>query len=173
MVLKDFPEQAGWHRPLRSVFCAVAVVLAVTVIASGPLTHTAAAAERALSDEQKRKIDGWIAQDGRETPMNKMVTDILGLTKNDETISPRAYVVKGTEDASEIHQIEILPRNQGYLVGHAHQDKLEIYWTDNDLVLISTAAGTRGGHGEQMSFADAQRELGKELGFWAKFADTH
>ncbi len=173
MVLKDFPGQTGRHSRLRLVFCVAAAVLAVTVIASGPLTHTVIAAERALSDEQKRKIDGWIAQDGRETPMNKMVTDILGLTKNDETISARAYAVKGVEDTFEIHQIQILPGNQGYLVGHVHQDKLEIYWTDKDLMLISTAAGTRGGKGEQMSFADAQRELGKELAFWAKFADAH
>ena len=43
------------------------------------------------------KIKGWIAQHGTDDSVNKMVTDILGLTQGNETISSRALAVEAPE----------------------------------------------------------------------------
>lgn len=131
------------------------------------------AADRPLSDAQVEKINGWIAQGGSDTPVNKVATDILGLTGGDDSISCRALAVKDPQSANDIHLIGKLPDDKGYLEEHFHQDKAEIYWADKDLVLKSASNGLRGGRPGEMSFADAQAAFASELAWWSKFADTH
>jgi hypothetical protein len=131
------------------------------------------AAERSLSDFQRDKIKGWIAQYGTDDNINKMVTDILGLTRENETISSRALAAKGSGSDNEIHQIDILPDGKGYLAVHLHQDHAEIYWADRNFALIFAVDGVRGGRPDAMSFPEAKAGLSNEMEWWAMFADTH
>jgi hypothetical protein len=139
----------------------------------GHFLPVAAAAGRSLSDVQRDKIKGWIAQYGSDDSINKMVTDILGLTRDNETISSRALAVKGSGKDNEIHQIDILPDGKGYLAVHIHQEHAEIYWADRDFALIFAVDGVRGGRPDAMSFPEAQAGLSNELEWWATFADAH
>jgi hypothetical protein len=139
----------------------------------GHFLGVAAAAEQSLSDVRRDKIKGWIAQYGTDDSVNKMVTDILGLTRDKETISSRALAAKGSGTDNEIHQIDILPDGKGYLAVHLHQDRAEIYWADRNFALIFAVDGVRGGRPDAMSFPEAQAGLADELDWWAKFADTH
>jgi len=140
---------------------------------SGPVLRAAAAAERSLSAVERDKIKGWIAQYGTDDSVNKMVTDILGLTRDNETISSRALAVKASGNGNEIHQIDILPNGKGYLAAHFHQDHAEIYWADSTFGLVFAVDGVRGGRPDAMSFPEAQAGLSNELEWWAGFADTH
>jgi hypothetical protein len=159
----------------RAIWFAIFPALFFILVAAGPgrFVQATLAAERPLSDAQIDKIKGWIAQYGTSDSVNKIVTDILGLTQNDETISSRALAVWGSEGDGEIHQFDILPNGKGYLEAHFHQDKAEIYWADKDLGLVFAVDGVRGGRPAEMSFPDAQAGLSNELAWWAKFADTH
>jgi len=139
----------------------------------GYFLSVATAAERSLSDGQRDKIKGWIAQYGTDDSVNKMVTDILGLTRDNETISSRALAAKGSGSDNEIHQIDILPDGKGYLAVHLHEDHVEIYWADRNFALIFAVDGVRGGRPDAMSFLEAQVGLANELEWWARFADTH
>ena len=51
-----------------------------------------------LSGAQLQKIDGWIADKGREIAITPIITDILGLTKGDQTMSCRAFAAEGDGD---------------------------------------------------------------------------
>ena len=149
------------------------LALSAAVPASVALVPTAVAAERLLSDAQLKKIDGWIADQGRDIAVSAVITEILGLTKNDETISARGYAAFDTANGNEIHQIFILPEGKGYLADHFHQDKVEVYWTDKDLVLLTALSGVRGARPEIMFFQDAQAGFNNELTWWAKYADKN
>jgi hypothetical protein len=151
--------------------------IAVLVLIAGALVPGAvvrtSAAERALSDAQLKKIDGWIADQGKDIAVSAIITEILGLTKNDQTISARGYAALDTANGNEIHQIFILPEGKGYLADHFHQDKVEVYWADKDLVLLMALSDVRGARPEVMFFQDAQAGFNNELAWWAKYADKN
>ena len=158
----------------RIGIAAIAVlVLSAAALAPGASMRTSGAAERALSDAQLKKIDGWIADQGKDIAVSAVITEILGLTKNGQTISTRGYAALDAASGNEIHQIFILPEGKGYLTDHFHQDKVEVYWADKDLVLLTALSGVRGARPEVMYFQDAQAAFNNELTWWAKFADKN
>ena len=130
-------------------------------------------ASRADSDavrRQLKKIDGWIADQGREIAITPIITDILGLTKGDQTISCRAFAAEGEGD--EVHQIYVLPEGKGYLEAIL-QDKLDVYWADKDFALKAALEGVRGQMPAPTTFADAQYGFSFEVAWWAKYTDAH
>jgi len=149
---------------------AVAAVLALGVAALAP---AALAAQRPISEAQLKKINGWIADQGKDIAVSALITEILGLTKNDQTISARGYAALDPANGNDIHQIFILPESKGYLADHFHQDKVEVYWADKDLVLLTALSGVRGAKPEVMFFQDAQAGFDNELTWWAKYADKN
>ena len=149
------------------------LALGAATLMPGALVPTSVAAERPLSDAQLKKINGWIADQGRDIAISALITEILGLTKNDQTISARGYAALDTANGNEIHQIFILPEGKGYLADHFHQDKVEVYWADKDLVLLMALSGVRGARPEVMFFQDAQAGFNNELAWWAKYADKN
>jgi len=154
---------------------AAIAVLALSALASAPaaLVRASVAAGRPLSDAQLKKISGWIADQGRDIAVSAVITEILGLTKNEETISARGYAALDPANGNEIHQIFILPEGKGYLADHFHQDKVEVYWADKDLVLLTALSGIRGARPEIMFFQEAQAGFDGELTWWAKYADKN
>ena len=126
---------------------------------------------QSLSAAQSQKINEWIAAQGRDIAITPIITDILGLTKGDHTISCRAFAAAG--EGSEIHQIYLLPEGQGYLDAHFYKDKLDVYWADNNFALIAALSGIRGETPAAASFAEAQYGFAFELAWWGKYADTH
>jgi hypothetical protein len=169
--LQEDISMTAWTR-IGIVGIAV-LILSAAALAPGAPVRTSAAAERALSDAQLKKIDGWIADQGKDIAVSAIITEILGLTKNDQTISARGYAALDTANGNEIHQIFILPEGKGYLADHFHQDKVEVYWADKDLVLLTALSGVRGARPEVMFFQDAQAGFNNELTWWAKFADKN
>jgi hypothetical protein len=155
--------------------CAALAVLLVVSPAAVPdgFVHAAAAAERALSEAQLKKINGWIAEKGRDVEVSEIITDILGVTQDNERISCRAFATRDKENADEIHVMFILPAGKGYLEEHFHQDRIEVYWADKNLVLISALTGIRGGQPAIMSFAEAKAGYDHDLKWWAKYAETN
>jgi hypothetical protein len=129
------------------------------------------AAIQSLTAAQLDKINGWIANQGRDIPITPLITDILGLTKGDHTITCRAFAAEG--DGNEIHQIYLLPDGKGYLDAHFYQDKLDVYWADKNFALIAALNGVRGEKPAAASFSDAQYGFGFEVTWWAKYADAH
>jgi hypothetical protein len=149
------------------------LILSAAALVPGALVRSSSAAERALSDAQLKKIDGWIADQGKDIAVSAVITEILGLTKNDQTISARGYAAFDTANGNEIHQIFILPEGKGYLTDHFHQDKVEVYWADKDLALVTALSGVRGARPAVMFFQDAQAAFNNELTWWATFADKN
>jgi hypothetical protein len=161
------------HGPTRLLSFPVIAALILTVLAGVHCgdVRAAAAAERSLTAAQIGKINALIADKGRDVAVSALITDILGLTRNDETISSRAFAAADTENGNDIHQIYLLPQGRGYLEGHFYQDKVEVYWLNRDFVLIAALSGVRGEKPAQTSFQEAQFGFGKELAWWAKFTD--
>jgi hypothetical protein len=169
--LQEDISMTAWTR-IGIASIAVLVLIAGALV-PGAVVRTSTAAERALSDAQLKKIDGWIADQGRDIAVSAVITEILGLTKNDQTISARGYAAFDATSGNEIHQIFILPEGKGYLADHFHQDKVEVYWADKGLVLLTALSGVRGARPEIMFFQDAQAAFNNELIWWAKFADKN
>jgi hypothetical protein len=169
--LQEDISMTAWAR--IGIAAVVVLILNAAALAPGAVVRSCAAAERALSDAQLKKIDGWIADQGRDIAISAVITEILGLTKNDQTISARGYAALDTANGNEIHQIFILPEGKGYLADHFHQDKVEVYWADKDLVLVTALSGIRGARPEIMFFQDAQAAFNNELTWWAKYADKN
>jgi hypothetical protein len=169
--LQEDISMTAWTR--IGIVGIAALILSAAALAPGAVVRTSTAAERALSDAQLKKIDGWIADQGKDIAVSAVITEILGLTKNDQTISARGYAAFDTASGNEIHQIFILPEGKGYLADHFHQDKVEVYWADKDLVLLTALSGVRGARPEIMFFQDAQAGFNNELIWWAKFADKN
>jgi hypothetical protein len=159
-------QRPNW--PVSFLICAFLGLL----LAGGRIINVAAA-EQPLSEAQLAKIKGWIAEHGSADSVNKIVTDILGLTQGDETISSHALAVRGSEGEADIHQIDVLSDGKGYLEAHFHDGKAEIYWADVNFVLQFAVDGVRGARPDLMSFPEAEGGLRQELAWWAKFADTH
>jgi hypothetical protein len=158
----------------RIGIAAIAVlILSAAALAPGAWVRTSTAAGRALSDAQLKKINGWIADQGRDIAVSAVITEILGLTKNEQTMTARGYAALDAANGNEIHQIFILPEAKGYLADHFHQDKVEVYWADKDLVLLTALSGVRGARPEIMFFQGAQADFNNELTWWAKYADKN
>lgn len=128
-------------------------------------------ATQALSAVQQQKINGWIADKGKDIAVTPIITDILGLTNGNQALICRAFAAAGEGD--EIHQIYVLPDGKGYLEAHFYKDKLDVYWTDKDFALLAAVEGVRGQKPAAASFADAQYGFGFEEAWWAKYADAH
>jgi hypothetical protein len=169
--LQEDISMTAWTR--IGIAAIAVLILSAAVLAPDAVVRTSTAAERALSDAQLKKINGWIADQGRDIAVSALITEILGLTKNDETISARGYAALDTANGNEIHQIFILPEGKGYLADHFHQDKVEVYWADKDLVLLTALSGIRGARPEIMFFQDARAGFNSELSWWAKYADKN
>jgi hypothetical protein len=136
-------------------------------------TTQVAPAPQPLTEAELKKVNGLIADQGRDVGVDPMITDILGLTANGQAISCRAFAAFDARSENEIHQIYLLPDAKGYLVGHFYKDKVDVYLTDKDFALISALAGVRGERPATASFQDAQYGFGFERTWWANFADTH
>jgi hypothetical protein len=169
--LQEDISMTAWTR--IGIVAIALLILSSAALAPGALVRASAATERALSDAQLKKINGWIADRGKDIAVSAVITEILGLTKNDQTISARGYAALDAANGNEIHQIFILPEGKGYLAVHFHQDKVEVYWADKDLVLLTALSGVRGARPEVMFFQDAQVAFNNELTWWAKFADKN
>jgi hypothetical protein len=167
-IQEDIPMTA-WTR----IGIAAVLVLSAIALTPGALAPASAAAERPLSEAQLKKINGWIADQGKDIAVSALITEILGLTKDDQTISARGYAALDPANGNEIHQIFILPEGKGYLADHFHQDKVEVYWADKDLVLLTALSGIRGAKPAVMFFQEAQVGFNSELTWWAKYADKN
>ena len=136
-----------------------------------PAPQSPPPATRSLSVAQLQKINGWIAEKGRDITVTPIITDILGLTNGTQTLTCRAFAAGGEGD--EIHQIYVLPDGKGYLEAHFYKDKLDIYWTDLNFMLLAAVEGIRGQKPAAASFADAQYGFGFESAWWASYVDAH
>ena len=123
-----------------------------------------------LSAAQLEKIGGWIAGQGRDIAVTPIVTEILGLTKGDESIVCRAFAAEGGD---EVHQIYLLPGGKGYLEAHFYKNKLDIYLADKDFALKAAVEGVHGQVPAAVTFADAQYGFSFETAWWAKYTDAH
>jgi hypothetical protein len=169
--LQEDISMTAWTR--IGIVAIAVLALSAIALTRGALVPTSVAAERPLSEAQFKKINGWITDQGRDIAVSAVITEILGLTKNEETISARGYAALAPENGNEIHQIFILPEGKGYLADHFHQDKVEVYWADKDLVLLTALSGVRGAKPEIMFFQEAQAGFNSELTWWAKYADKN
>jgi hypothetical protein len=124
-----------------------------------------------LSAAQLKKIDGWIADQGRDIAVTPIVTEILGLTKDDQTIVCRAFAAESAGD--EVHQVYLLPDGKGYLEAHFYKNKLDIYLADKDFALKAAVEGVHGQLPAAVTFADAQYGFSFEVAWWAKYTDAH
>jgi hypothetical protein len=169
--LQEDNSVTAWTRIGSAAIAALLVVAPAAV--RNDLARVAVAAERVLSDAQLKKINGWIAEKGRNVEVSEIITDILGLTPNNETMTTRAFATRDSENADEIQVIFILPAEKGYLEERFHQDRIEVYWADKNLVLISALTGIRGGQPAIMSFEEAKAGYDRDLKWWAKYAETN
>jgi hypothetical protein len=124
-----------------------------------------------LTEAELKRIDDLIAQQGRDIAVTPIITEILGLTKGDQTITCRAFAAVG--DGDEVHQIYVLPDGKGYLAAHFYKDKLDVYSVDKTFALVAALEGVRGQYPAPTTFADAQYGYHFEQAWWAKYADTH
>jgi hypothetical protein len=159
-------------RSNRAVSIVIAAFLGFLLIAGG-MVGRAAATERALSEAQLAKIKGWLVEHGGPDSISKIVTDILGLTQGNETITSRALAVHDSDSPADIHQIDILPNNKGYLEAHFHDGRAEIFWADLNFNLQFAVEGARDARPDLMSFPEAEGGLRREIVWWARFADAH
>jgi hypothetical protein len=136
-----------------------------------PATTQAAPASQSLTEAELKKIDGLIAQQGRDIAVTPIITEILGLTKGDQTMTCHAFAAVG--DGNEVHQIYLLPDGKGYLASHFYKDKVDVYSVDKSFALVAALEGISGKYPAPTSFADAQYGYNFEVAWWAKYADTH
>jgi len=159
----------------RPILFAIFAALICGCLAAAPnafLPGTAAAANQSLSDVEIKKINDLIAQQGRDVAISPIITDIVGLTQNDQTITCRAFGAVDP-DTNDIRHIYLLPAGQGYFIDYFHADIVEVYWVDKNLALIAALSGVRGQKPGPVSFQQAQFGFSNELAWWAKFADAH
>jgi hypothetical protein len=156
--------------------CSAITIAALACLFLGIFTYggvrLAWAAEQSLSDARLKTINALIADQGRDVAVSPVITDILGLTSANQTISCRAFAALDPRGDNEIHQVYLLPDAKGYLVSHFYKDKIDVYWTDKTFALIAALTGVRGERPATASFADAQYGFGFELTWWANFGAT-
>src|ERR1700733_3804273 len=173
------------RRPISFIISAVLLAPVVAAVAGGPRVALAPQAQpqqtqpqpqqpqpRPLSDAQLSKINGWITDQGRDVALTPIITDILGLTQNNQTLTCHAF---GAVDATtnDIRHIYLLPADKGYLIDYFHAQIVEVYWMDKNLTLIAALSGIRGQAPLPISFQQALFGFGNEMGWWAKYADMH
>jgi hypothetical protein len=173
------------RRPISFIISAVLLAPVVAAVAGGPRVALAQQAQpqqtqpqpqqpqpRPFSDAQLSKINGWITDQGRDVALTPIITDILGLTQNNQTLTCHAF---GAVDATtnDIRHIYLLPADKGYLIDYFHAQIVEVYWMDKNLTLIAALSGIRGQAPLPISFQQALFGFGNEMGWWAKYADTH
>src|ERR1700686_1078797 len=96
---KRIQEDISMTAWTRIGIVAVAVLaLSAIALTRSALVPASVAAERPLSEAQLKKINGWIADQGRDIAVSAVITEILGLTKNDQTISARGYAALDPEN---------------------------------------------------------------------------
>jgi hypothetical protein len=159
-------------RPISFVIFAALICGCLTAAPSALVRGTAGAAERSLSGVEIKKINNLIAQQGRDIAISPIITDIVGLTQNNQTITCRAFGAVDP-DTNDIRHIYLLPAGKGFLIDYFHAEIVEVYWTDMNLALIAALSGIRGQIPGPASFQQAQFGFSNELAWWAKFADTH
>lgn len=157
------------YRPRRATV--FGILLLAAVLAGPSFVNESVAAASQLSDIQLGKIKGWIGEHGGPDSVSKILTDILGLTQDNQTITSRALAVHGSDGA--IHQIDVLPNRKGYLVAYFHDRSAEIFWANLNFGLQSAVEGARAARPAAMSVPEAEAGLKQELAWWATFADTH
>jgi hypothetical protein len=128
-------------------------------------------ASQPLTEAELKKLDDLIAQQGKDIAVTPIITEILGLTKGDQTMTCRAFAALGEGD--EVHQIYLLADGKGYLAAHFYKDKLDVYSVDKTFGLVAALEGVRGQYPAPTTFADAQYGYHFEQAWWAKYADTH
>src|ERR1700730_15033037 len=134
------------HRQSRPIWSAVFAALMCGCLAAAPnavMRGAAAAATQSLSAVEIKKIDDLIAQQGRDIAISPLITDIVGLTQNDQTITCRAFGAVAP-DTNDTRHIYLLPADKGYLIDYFHAAIVEVYWTDKNLALIAALSGVRG-----------------------------
>jgi hypothetical protein len=157
------------YRPGRAI--AFGVLLLAAALVGPRFVKESVAASSLLSDVQLGKIKGWIGEHGGPDSISKIVTDILGLTESNQTITSRALAVHASDGA--IHQIDVLPNRKGYLVAYFHDGSAQIFWANQSFALQSAVEGARDARPAAMSVPEAEAGLNEELAWWATFADTH
>jgi hypothetical protein len=148
-----------------------ATLIAVVLFAADSVAQVPAPTAPSLTAAELAKVDGLIAQQGRDIAVTPIITDILGLTTNNQALTCRAFAAEGTGD--EIHQIYVLPEDKGYLDAHFYQNKLDVYWTDKSFALKAALTGVRGQMPAAATFADAQYGFAFEVAWWSKFLAAH
>jgi hypothetical protein len=143
---------------------------AIVVVSAGWAQSPPTAPQGKLSEAQLQKLNGLVAGQGRDIPVSPLITEIIGLTKDNQTITCRAFAAAG--EGNEVHQIYQLPNATGYLAAHFYKDRLDVYWTDEHFRLLAAVNGIRGQKPVQAAFADAQYGFVFELAWWAKYADA-
>ena len=153
--LQEDISMTAWTR--IGIAAIAILILSAAALAPCALVRTSAAAERALSDAQLKKIDGWIADQGRDIAVSAVITEILGLTKNDQTISARGYAALDTANGNEIRQdISSCRRAKAISPTTFTRTRSRSTGPIKDLVLLTALSGVRGARPEVMFFQDAQ-----------------
>lgn len=168
------------------VFAVSLIVMQFLPMGAGSIAVNAAepaaldAAAPPLSQAQLKKIGDALADKGKVVLAAKTVTDALGLTKNDETISSPALTVK-ERDNGLIHQFQPLPQGAGYIVGNIGPTTMEVYWADKNLVLVAAISSVHNMLTNSLPnealvaavpVAQAQPDFANELAYWATVADA-
>jgi hypothetical protein len=136
-----------------------------------PAETQVAPATPPLTAAELKRVDDLIAQQGKDIAVTPIITEILGLTKGDETMTCRAFAAVG--EGNEVHQIYLLAGGKGYLAAHFYKDKLDVYSVDKSFALVAALEGVRGQYPAPTTFADAQYGYHFEQAWWAKYVDSH
>jgi hypothetical protein len=126
---------------------------------------------QSVTEAELKRINDLIAQQGRDIAITPIITEILGITRDNQTLTCHAFAAVG--DGNEVHQIYLLPDGKGYLAAHFYKDKLDVYSVDKNFALVAALEGIRGQAPAPTTFADAQYGYHFEQTWWAKYADTH
>jgi len=154
--------------------------IAPTFIIATPAAAQSAASAPKLSEAQLEKLIDTMPIEGKIVTAEKRVTDTLGLTKNNETLTSRALTVK--ERAGVLfHQIQLLPGGKGYLFGNIGPTTVQVFWADKNLVLVAAMTSVKGGPTAGMTggmmvyptpVKEAAPDFSNELAYWATVADA-
>ena len=156
---------------LRHILGRTRNLFPVSTVLTFAFFASAVAETQPISDAQLKKINEIIAVKGNEVTINKMISGLLGATKNDDPVSSRALAVN--DNQSGIHQIQPLPDGRGYIIGELHPNLAHVYWVNKDFVLVSALALMNGQSPTAMPIEEAQVGIGTELAYWASIADSY
>jgi hypothetical protein len=156
----------------RLLSLSTSAILFYTLLAVAPTAAASADPQQAFTAAEAKKINEIAEEKGDNGVINKKVSDGLGMTKNDETVTSHAFAVKDSK--GNVHQIQPLPNDRGYMLGEVVGSKfIYVYWANKDFGLISAVSFIRGQSPKPMANADAQAGIGYELTYWASWIDKH